>query len=201
VRAIGLIASAENMPSGRALRPGDVYTALGGKTVEVLNTDAEGRLVLADALVHAKTYNPDCVIDLATLTGAVTIALGSVTTGLMGNNADLIDAYNKASHNIGERCWELPLYSEYQDDMKSKVADIANIGSDRGAGSQKGGAFLNYFVDGAYPWIHLDIAATADTPKGQGSHCPADVGTGVPMRGLVEFAEHFEDYFKVKKKR
>lgn len=195
VRVVTLVASAENMPSGTAIKPGDVYTAYSGHSVEVLNTDAEGRLVLADALHYAKSLKPDCVIDVATLTGAVTIALGSLQTGMMGNNAALLEGFTRASNVAGERVWELPLFNEYIDEMKSPIADIKNISDDRGAGSQKGGAFLSFFVDGAYPWIHLDVAATADTPKGQGAHCPKDVGTGVPMRSLVEFAENFADYF------
>lgn len=202
VRVIGLVASAENMISGRATRPGDIYKALDGQTVEVINTDAEGRLVLADALVHAKNYNPDCVIDIATLTGAVTIALGAYTTGMMGNNGDLLETYSRASHKIGERVWELPLYEEYKEDLRSKTADLRNVGTDRGAGSQKGGAFLHFFVKNNYPWIHLDVAATADTPKGQGAHCPPDVGTGVPTRGLVEFVRNWAaDFSKTKKKK
>ncbi len=202
VRVIGLVASAENMISGRATRPGDIYTAMDGQTVEVINTDAEGRLVLADALVHAKSYEPDCVIDCATLTGAVTIALGAYTTGMMGNNGKLLDIYSRASHKIGERVWELPLYEEYKEDLKSKTADYRNVGTDRGAGSQKGGGFLHFFVKDNYPWIHLDVAATADTPKGQGAHCPADVGTGVPTRGLVEFVRNWAtDFAKTTKKK
>src|SRR5690606_37562897 len=148
-RVIGLVSSAENMPSGSAVKPGDIYTSYDGQTVEVLNTDAEGRLVLADALAYAKKLEPDCVIDVATLTGAVVIALGHIASGIMGNNAALIDGFREASQNIGERVWELPLYPEYSDEMKSKVADLQNIGTDRSAGSQKGGAFLEAFVKGA----------------------------------------------------
>ncbi len=200
LRVVGLVASAENMPSGNATRPGDIYTAYDGQTVEVLNTDAEGRLVLADAIAYAKTLDPDCVIDMATLTGAVLIALGFVSTGLMGNNAALIEGFTRASETAGERVWELPLYSEYGEDMRSKIADYQNIGTDKTAGSQKGGAFLNFFVKDAFPWIHLDIAGTADTPKGQGNHCPPNVGTGVPVRSLIEFAKNYSTYFKGVKK-
>jgi leucyl aminopeptidase len=188
LRVVGLVASAENMPSGTAVRPGDIYTALGGTTVEVINTDAEGRLVLGDALSFAKTLKPDACIDVATLTGAVVIALGHVASGLMGNDAKLIEQFKLASEKSGEKVWELPLYPEYLEDIKSKIADIKNVGSDRGAGSQKGGAFLQHFVGDSFPWIHLDVAGTADTPKGQGAHCPPDVGTAVPLRSLVEFA-------------
>jgi leucyl aminopeptidase len=195
VRVVTLICSAENMINGHALRVGDIYRAYDGQTVEVLNTDAEGRLVLGDGLAYAKKYAPDCVFDVATLTGAVGIALGSQASGMMGNNGKLLEGFTLASEKVGERVWELPLYEEYGDDMKSKVADIKNIGSNRDAGSQKGGAFLNFFVKGAYPWVHLDIASTADTPSGQGAHCPPDVGTAVPMRALVEFALNFKKYF------
>lgn len=195
-RVVGLVPSAENSPSGEATRPGDVYTARGGKTVEVINTDAEGRLILADALVYAKDLKPTCVVDVATLTGAVTIALGSQATGIMGNNHELIHGFQRASDKAGERTWELPLFEEYADDLKSGIADIKNVSSAREAGSSIGGMFLNYFVDNAYPWIHLDIAATADTPKGQGEHCPPHAGTGVPVRSLVEFALHLPKYFK-----
>jgi leucyl aminopeptidase len=188
LRVVGLIASAENMPSGTAVRPGDIYAAHDGTTVEVINTDAEGRLVLGDALSFAKGLEPDACIDIATLTGAVIIALGHVASGLMGNDAKLLEQFKVASEKSGEKVWELPLYPEYMDDIRSKVADLKNVGSDRGAGSQKGGAFLQHFVGDAFPWIHLDVAGTADTPKGQGAHCPSDVGTAVPVRSLVEFA-------------
>jgi leucyl aminopeptidase len=199
VHVIGLVASAENMISGKATRPGDIYTAHDGQTVEVINTDAEGRLVLADALSYAKTLEPDAVIDIATLTGAVTIALGYVTTGMMGNNAKLLEAVKSASHVSGEKVWELPLYPEYKEGIKSKTADYRNIATDRGAGSQIGGIFLSAFVKDQYPWVHLDVAGTADTPRGQGAHCPADVGTGVPTRSLVEFCLNFATEFKSKK--
>lgn len=194
-KVYGLVPTAENSPSGEATRPGDIYTARGGKTVEVINTDAEGRLILADALEYAKGLNPSCVIDVATLTGAVTIALGAQATGIMGNNHKLIHGFQRASDKAGERTWELPLFEEYAEGLKSGIADIKNVSSAREAGSSIGGMFLNFFVENAYPWIHLDIAATADTPKGQGDHCPAHVGTGVPVRSLVEFAQNLPKYF------
>lgn len=196
VRVIGLVPSAENMINGEATRPGDIYTAYDGQTVEVINTDAEGRLVLADALSYAKSYNPTCVIDVATLTGAVIVALGNAASGVMGNNAALLDGFRKASEKIGEKVWELPLYEEYKDDMRSKCADYRNSG-ERTAGSQKGGTFLNFFVQDAYPWIHLDIAGT-DIPKQQGAHCPPDVGSGIAVRALTEFATNVKSYFKTK---
>jgi leucyl aminopeptidase len=192
---VALVASAENMPSGTATRPGDVYTAYDGQTVEVINTDAEGRLVLADALAYAKNFAPTCVIDVATLTGAVMVALGYPSSGIMGNNYNLTQAFRAASEKVGEKCWELPLYEEYKDDMRSKCADYRNSG-DRMGGAQKGATFMNFFVDGAYPWLHVDIAAT-DIPKGLGAHCPSDCGSGVTVRALVELTRHFDRYFKV----
>ncbi len=200
VHVVGLIASAENMPGSRAVRPGDIYTAHDGQTVEVINTDAEGRLVLADALSYAKKYNPDAVIDIATLTGAVLVALGHAATGIMGTDKDLLEGFRRASDRAGEKTWELPLFEDYEEQVKSKVADYKNVGNGREAGSCTAGIFLKAFVQGAYPWIHLDVAGTADTPRGQGAHCPPDVGTGVPVRALVEFAEHFDKYFVPKKK-
>ncbi len=196
VRVVAVIAAAENMPSGTAIRPGDIYRAYNGKTVEVLNTDAEGRLVLADALHFAKQYNPDAVVDVATLTGAVIIALGGVASAVMGNDGNLIDAFKTASAQVGERAWELPLYGEYGEDMKSKIADIKNIGGRRDGGSQKGGAFLNYFVEDAYPWIHVDIAGSSMQPQDQGAHCPTGAGSGVPTRSLVELSRNFARYFQ-----
>jgi len=195
IRVIGIVASAENMVSGDATRPGDIYKAYGGKTVEVLNTDAEGRLVLADALEYAKSFKPDAVVDIATLTGAVMVALGGACSGIMGNNAALIRAFHEASAAQGERTWELPLFEVYADDMRSKIADLQNIGSSRNAGSQKGGAFLHAFVEDAYPWLHVDIAGVMDATKEQGAHCPGG-GTGMPTRSLIELATNFKTYFK-----
>ncbi len=192
VRVMAIVASAENMNSGSAVLPGDIYTAHGGKTVEVINTDAEGRLVLADVLSYVKQFKPDCVVDVATLTGAVTIALGGAATGLMTNNATALEAVKKASAKAGERVWELPLYDIYAHDMKSTIADIKNIGASRHAGAQKGGAFLNFFVDDAYPWVHMDIAGSGMTPTEQGAHCPKESGTGVPVRTLITLAENFK---------
>lgn len=200
VHAVGLIPSAENMPSGHAIRPGDIYTARDGQTVKVLNTDAEGRLILADALSYAAQYKPTCVIDVATLTGAVVIGLGHLCSGIMGNNAELLDGFKKASTVSGERVWELPLYKEYEDEMRGKISDIRNIGTNRSAGSQKGGTFLNMFVKDQYPWIHVDIAGTSDNSKGQGSHCPPDVGTAIATRAMIEFALNLKDYFKAGKR-
>jgi leucyl aminopeptidase len=195
IRVIALVAAAENMPSGDATRPGDIYKAYGGKTVEVLNTDAEGRLVLADALQYAKKLHPTAVIDVATLTGAVMVALGGACSGIMGNNVKLIKAFHQASAAQGERTWELPLFEVYADDMRSKIADLRNIGSNRNAGSSKAGAFLNAFVENAYPWLHVDIAGVMDATKEQGAHCSGGP-TGMPTRSLIELATNFQEHFK-----
>ncbi len=189
INVVALVASAENMPSDRAIKPSDVYTAYNGKTVEVLNTDAEGRLVLGDALSYMKEFNPGFVIDLATLTGAVVVALGGVTSGMMGNNAEAIERMKSASAKAGEKVWELPLHDEYAKQLKSTIADLKNIGGGRAAGALTAGCFLNEFVEEAYPWVHLDIAGSSDSPKDQGPHCPDFGGTGVPVQSLVTFAE------------
>ncbi len=193
IRVVGIVGAAENMPSGEATRPGDIYTSLSGKTVEVINTDAEGRLVLADCLTYAKTFKPTAVIDLATLTGAVIIALGGTAQAIMGNNAKLIEAFKNTSYKEGEPSWELPLFPAYIEDMRGKVADLQNIGNSRAAGSSKAGAFLGEFVD--YPWLHIDIAGVMDAgAKDQGQHCPQGA-TGIPTRSLIEFAVDMKKKF------
>lgn len=159
VNVVGLVPAAENMPSGSALKPGDILTMYSGKTVEVQNTDAEGRIILAEALSYAKKYKPRMVVDLATLTGAVIAALGNVASGLMGNDAKTIEKVKKAAEEAGEKIWELPMDKEYDDLIKSSVADMKNIPSGRLAGPTAGAKFLEQFVD--YPWVHLDIAGTA----------------------------------------
>lgn len=160
ISAVGLIAAAENLPSGKALKPGDVIRISNGKTVEVTNTDAEGRLVLADALVYAQRYNPQAVIDLATLTGACTIALGKEAAGLFSNDETLAQKIQKAAQQTGERVWPLPMYDEYKEIIKSEIADIKNS-ANKGpqAGAAVGAIFLREFVN--YPWAHLDIAGVA----------------------------------------
>jgi leucyl aminopeptidase len=187
VEVRGYLAIAENMPGGRAQKPGDVLKTFSGKTVEVLNTDAEGRLVLADALAYAASKKPDVLIDVATLTGACVVALGHLVSAVMGNRRDLIQAVLRAGTQTGERFWELPLVKEYRDDIKSKIADIKNIGGRRGeAGTIIGGLFLREFVGDA-PWAHLDIAGASwtdsDTPL-----CPTG-GTGHPVRTLLRYLE------------
>lgn len=161
-RIVGVVAASENMPDARAQKPGDVVRACDGTTIEILNTDAEGRLILADALAYAcKTYKPVKVIDLATLTGAVVVALGHEATGIMGNDDDLVHAVIDAGEQADEPLWQLPLWDVHKDQIKSKFADIANLnGAGHGNGSTAGGAFLSFFV-GDTDWVHLDIAGTA----------------------------------------
>jgi leucyl aminopeptidase len=159
---IGIIPSTENMSGDKAYRPGDVLTAYNGKTIEVLNTDAEGRLILADALSYSsKHYDPEYMIDFATLTGAVVVALGHVATGIMGTDEALVDAIKSSSKTTGEKVWEFPLWDEYLEQVKSKIADVKNVGAPMQAGSIAGGAFLEAFVGEGIPWCHFDIAGTA----------------------------------------
>ena len=158
LNVVGLMACAENMPSGHAARPGDIVKTMSGQTVEILNTDAEGRLVLCDTLTYAKRFKPKAVVDIATLTGACIVALGSQATGLMGNNDALITSLLKASKQADDRAWQLPLFDEYQEQLDSPFADMANIGGPK-AGTITAGCFLSRFAD--YPWVHLDVAGTA----------------------------------------
>ena len=187
VHVVGLAPTTENLPGGSAQKPGDVVRTLTGKTVEVLNTDAEGRLVLADALGFAHRYKPEGMVDLATLTGACVVALGSQATGLMGNNAGMIQKVKEAAERSSERVWELPLWPEYAKAIRSNVADIQNIGDGK-AGTITAAAFLKEFV-GEIPWVHLDIAGVAwDSTK---TYQPKG-GTGVGVRLLVELASHWK---------
>jgi leucyl aminopeptidase len=184
VEVHGLIAAAENMPSGTALRPGDVLRAMNGTTIEVGNTDAEGRLTLADALAYANArIKPDEVVDVATLTGACVIALGPLCAGLFANDQGLADRLLAAAEQAGERVWQLPLIDEYRDNLKSEVADLNNVGP-RGGGAITAGLFLKEFA-GSTPWAHLDIAGPAFSekdlplaPKG---------GTGATVRMLLTY--------------
>ena len=166
---IAYIPAVENMPGGNATRPGDIVTARNGKTIEILNTDAEGRLILADALSFAAEEKPAAIVDIATLTGAVIIALGHEATGVMGTDDRLLVELMLAGEATGERLWQLPLWSEYDDMLKGQFADLKNIG-DGSAGTIAGGAFLKHFVPDGIPWAHLDIAGTAwlesDQPHG-----------------------------------
>ncbi len=182
LNVVALVPATENLPGGDAFKPGDVLTMHSGKTVEILTTDAEGRLILADALSYARRYEPAAVVDCATLTGACVVALGNHASGLMGNDEDLIAEVRAAGEATGERAWPLPLFREYTEQIKGDTADIKNSGG-RGGGALTAGAFLKEFAD--YPWAHLDIAGTAYGKKGN-SYTPKGA-TGVPARLLVEF--------------
>ncbi len=160
-----IIPTAENMPGGRAARPSDIITMASGKTVEVLNTDAEGRLILADALWYAARGKPDHIIDAATLTGACVVALGSHFAGLLGNSAELIDILGQAGGETFERVWQLPLVQEHRDEMNGAWSDLKNLGDGRDGGALTAAAFLSHFVDDDTSWAHLDIAGTAWTNK------------------------------------
>lgn len=182
---IGIVPSTENMPSGKATKPGDVLRAMSGKTIEVINTDAEGRLILADGITYAKKLGATRIIDLATLTGAVSIALGDVNTGILGTDQELIDKFIEAGQEVGEKFWQLPLDKEYSKQIKSDIADIKNIGG-RKAGTITAAAFLKEFADGT-SWAHLDIAGTAwgDETKPFRAKGP----TGIAVRTLLNFIE------------
>jgi leucyl aminopeptidase len=185
VNVIGVVCATENMPSGHATKPGDIVRAMNGKTIEVINTDAEGRLVLADGLCWARKLGATHVVDIATLTGAVVIALGNTTTGVMSNDRELADIFHEASRPYGERYWELPIFPEYGDLLKSQIADMKNSGG-REAGTIYGAMFIKEFVEDA-PWIHLDIAGTSWTEK-DGGHLVKGP-TAVSIRPLVRLAE------------
>lgn len=186
-----IIAATENMPSGKAYKPGDVIKAMNGKTIEVNNTDAEGRLTLADAVAYASLQYPDEIIDFATLTGACMVALGNICAGLMGNDQDLINRIQKSSETVGEKIWQLPLYDEYKKKLKSTIADLINAGSGGQAGAQNGALFIGEFVgkqknsDKEIPWAHIDIAGPCWydqdmdwSPKG---------ASGIPVRTILNY--------------
>lgn len=187
VHVIGLIPATDNRPGGNAYTPGDVITMHSGQTVEVLNTDAEGRMILADALSYAKKYKPELVIDLATLTGAAVVAVGAIGIAAMSNDEGKINSLKKAGANVHERLVELPLWDEYAELIKSDIADMKNIGGPT-AGTITAGKFLEKYTD--YPWIHLDIAGPAFLQGKDGYKTKG--GTGVGVRLLFEFAKnHF----------
>ena len=188
LHVVGIVAAAHNMPDGKAYLPGDIVTASNGKTIEILNTDAEGRVVLSDALVHAQTFEPDAVIDLATLTGACIVALGNVCAGVMGNDDALIRKLTEAGDRTRERVWRLPLWDDYQKAIKGKVGDIANTGG-RAAGTITAGAFLSHFVDPETPWAHVDIAGTAW--EGGEEHTSVKGATGFGVRLLLDLLRNW----------
>jgi leucyl aminopeptidase len=180
-----VIAAAENMPDGNAIVPSTILHTRAGKTIEVLNTDAEGRLVLADALDFAQDSNPEILINMATLTGAVLVALGNVASGIMGNDEELVKEFLGIASFTEEKHWELPLYKEYAEDMKGKVGDLRNIGSNRDAGSSKGGVFLQAFIRPKVKWMHIDCAGTAWNQRHLAYTQHGATGHGV--RTLAEF--------------
>lgn len=186
---VGLIPTSENMPDGQAYKPGDVLKMMSGKTVEVLNTDAEGRLILADALTYSQKYKPSAIVDLATLTGACIVALGDVAIGMMGNNSRVLKAVESSGNESFERVWELPMWEEYRDGVKGDIADLKNIGAGRKAGTIAGAVFLQEFVEET-PWVHLDIAGTAWTDKDKPYHPKG--ATGVGVRLLTDLATHWK---------
>ena len=180
---VGIMPTTENLPDGRAYKPGDILKTLSGQTVEVISTDAEGRLILCDALAYSLRYQPRAIIDLATLTGACVVALGDYVIGLFGNDEGLLKRVEEASARTGERAWRLPLWDEYFEYLKSDVADFRNVGT-RAAGAIIGGIFLSRFVEKT-PWVHLDIAGPASIDKAR-PYIPAG-GTGAGVRLLIQF--------------
>ena len=178
VEVHGIIAACENMPSGSSYKPGDILTAKNGKTIEVDNTDAEGRLTLADALCYACELGVDEVIDLATLTGACVVALGTAAAGIMGNNEEFVRDLIKTGSYVGEKYWELPMWQEYRDNMNSDVADMKNTGT-RNGGASAAGMFLKEFVTDDVKWAHIDIAGTAFLEKPEKEFCKGATGAGV----------------------
>jgi len=183
VNLVGLIPATENMPGGRACKPGDILRSMSGRTIEVVNTDAEGRLILADALHYASKYHPAAIIDLATLTGACIVALGERVAGLMGTDDKLKERIKKAAAKTGELVWELPLWEHYHEQIKSDIADFKNSAG-RNGGAVTAAAFLSKFA-GTYPWVHLDIAGPAWVTK-ETPYCPKGA-SGVGVRLLLQF--------------
>jgi len=185
---VGLLPATENMPSGSAYKPGDVLRTMSGQTIEVMNTDAEGRLILSDALAYACRYKPAAIVDIATLTGACRIALGQEATGMLGTDEKLKEKIREAGEKTGERVWEMPLWEGYYDQIKSDIADMKNTGG-RDGGLITAAALLSKFVQ-KYPWVHLDIAATAWTEKDR-PYTPKGA-TGIGMRLLTQFLRDYE---------
>jgi leucyl aminopeptidase len=189
LHVVGLIPAVENLPSGRALKPGDIVRAMSGKTIEIISTDAEGRLILADALCYAQRYKPAAVIDIATLTGSCVIALGHEASAVLGTDEQLIGRIRKAGDGTAERVWQLPLYEEYAELIKSDAADMKNVGG-RPAGTITAACFLREFA-GKFPWAHIDIAGTAWAKKEK--PCVPRGATGVGVRLLLEVLRSWRD--------
>jgi leucyl aminopeptidase len=185
---VGLLPATENMPSGSAYKPGDVLRTMSGQTIEIINTDAEGRLILSDALAYACRYKPAVIVDIATLTGACRIALGQEATGMVGTDEKLKQMIRNAGEKTGEPVWEMPLWEGYYDQIKSDIADMKNAGS-RDGGMITAAALLSKFIQ-KYPWVHLDIAATAWTDKDR-PYTPKGA-TGIGMRLLTQFLRDYE---------
>jgi leucyl aminopeptidase len=184
IRCIGVIPTTENMPGGRAMKPGDILTSAEGKTVEVLNTDAEGRLILGDAMWYARTLGVTHLVDVATLTGACVVALGKTTSGLFGRPASWVEQVRLASERAGDRSWPMPLFDDYKDLLKSDIADFSNTGG-RAGGAISAAVFLKEFA-GDVPWVHMDIAGTAWAEEAK-PYQPKGA-TGVAVRTLAELA-------------
>ena len=186
---VGIVPATENMPGGSAIKPGDVLRTMSGKTIEVINTDAEGRLILSDGLAYAREQDAMAIVDIATLTGAISIALGNVAMGAMGNDSGLMDRIKKAASDAGEKVWELPMYDEYKDQIKSDVADMKNVGG-RGAGSITAAMLLKEFVEDT-PWVHLDIAGVDNYDRDKGVIVKG--ASGIPVRTLVNLAFEYAE--------
>ncbi len=192
IRVVGVVPMTENMPGGRALKPGDVLTGASGTTVEVINTDAEGRLILGDGLWYAREMGATHLVDVATLTGACMVALGKVASGLFGQPDEWVTAVRSTSQRAGDRCWPLPLYDEYAEQLRSEIADIVNSGG-RPAGACTAAMFLREFA-GGLPWAHLDIAGTAWSDEAK-PYQPKGA-TGVAVRTLAELALGADEWRK-----
>jgi leucyl aminopeptidase len=187
VSVVGVMPLVENLPSGKATKPGDIVKSYSGKTIEIQNTDAEGRLILADAISYVqKSYKPAFLLDLATLTGAVVVALGHAAAGIMGGDGRALEELVEIGNKVGERVWPLPLYDEYADQLKSSVADLRNVGGGP-AGVTVGGAFLANFVEDRKKWIHIDIAGVAWTKEDKPLARKGATGFGVRL--VVEWIE------------
>jgi leucyl aminopeptidase len=194
VRCIGVVPTTENMPGGRAMKPGDILTSAEGKTVEVLNTDAEGRLILGDALWYARKLGATHLVDIATLTGACVVALGKTTSGLFGRPDRWVDAVKTASDRAGDRSWPMPVFDDYKDLLKSEIADFTNTGG-RAGGAISAALFIKEFV-GELPWVHMDIAGTAWAEEAK-PYQPKGA-TGVGVRTLAELALDVDAWVNLK---
>lgn len=192
INVIGLVPATENMPNGRANKPGDITVARNGKSTEVNNTDAEGRLILSDALVYASEQDPAFIVDAATLTGAMSIALGDTHTGYFTTNEKMRKVVEQAAKASGEKIWQMPLSPEHLQDMKGNYADLSNISYNKGAGSAKGAAYLSEFVEEGIPWAHFDIAGTAWNTGNRIQYNPKKGASGCMIRTFIQLAEDWK---------